>query len=58
MEADRDALLSCDVVAALPDGAQADGGTAREIRLRLRQRLARDRSAHGFSVCAPAAAGG
>ncbi len=30
MEADRDALLSCDAVAALPDGAQVDDGTAWE----------------------------
>ena len=31
MEADRDALLSCDVVVALLDGAQVDDGTAWEI---------------------------
>ena len=31
MEADRDALLSCDVAGALPGGAQADDGTAWEI---------------------------
>ena len=31
MEADRDALLSCDAVVALLDGAQVDDGTAWEI---------------------------
>ena len=31
MEADRDALLSCDAVAALLDGPQVDDGTAWEI---------------------------
>ena len=31
METDRDALLACDAVAALLDGAQVDDGTAWEI---------------------------